>query len=85
MGQITTDDGYNRKFMCATEHCPKVEPMTLEQLQREYDYYMAEKMIKKMVKKRLIFAGECTRLLAEIRHYFSPILAKIMPKLLDIA
>lgn len=85
MGRITTDDGYNRKLMCAAEHCPKVEPMTLEQLQREYDYYMAEKMIKKMVKSKLIFAGECTKLLAEIRHYFSPILARIMPKLLDIA
>lgn len=85
MGQITTAYGCSKKLMCAAEHCPKVEPMTLEQLQREYDYYMAEKMIKKMVKRKLIFAGECTRLLAEIRHYFSPILAQIMPKLLDIA
>lgn len=51
--------------------------MTDEELKREYDFYMAEKIVKKMLEKGLISVDECTRISAENRHIFSPLLAQL--------
>lgn len=50
---------------------------TEEELQREYDYYIAEKLAEKMLAIGLISADECNRLSAENRRFFSPYLAKL--------
>ena len=51
--------------------------MTDEELQREYDFYMAEKIVKKMLESGLISDVECTRISAENRRIFSPLLAEL--------
>ena len=51
--------------------------MTDEELKREYDFYMAEKIVKKMLEKGLISVDECTRISAENRRIFSPLLAEL--------
>jgi hypothetical protein len=61
----------------AMEHCSEVARQTDEELQREFDYYIAEKLTKQMLEKGLISTDECTRILAENRHFFSPILAEL--------
>jgi len=59
------------------EHCHEVNKQTDEELQREYDFYMAEKIVKKMLEKGLISDVECTRISAENRRIFSPLLAEL--------
>lgn len=51
--------------------------MSEEELQKEYDYYIAEKITKKMFDKGLISMDECNKLSEENLHYFSPYLAKL--------
>lgn len=53
--------------------------MTQEQLQREYDYFMAEKITKDMLKNGLITEGEFNKITALNRKIFSPNLAELMP------
>ena len=48
-----------------------------EELQREYDYYMAEKIAKKMRDSGIISIKEYTKLREENRRFFSPFLAEI--------
>ena len=47
------------------------------ELQKEYDFYMAEKIVKKMHESGLISDVECTRISAENRRIFSPLLAEL--------
>ena len=58
----------------------KLKGISTEQLQREFDYLMAEKLLKKMQEKGLITEGELQKINALNRQTFSPVLAKIMPK-----
>lgn len=51
--------------------------MTEEELQREYDYYMAEKIAKKMRDSGIISIKEYTKLREENLRFFSPYLAEI--------
>lgn len=62
---------------CAMEHCHEVNKQTDEELQREYDFYMAEKIVKKMLESGLISDVECTKISAENRRIFSPLLAEL--------
>lgn len=61
----------------ALEHCPETEKQTNEDLQREYDFILAEKTAKGMLDKGLITEAEYTKLMAKCREYFSPFLADL--------
>ena len=50
-----------------------------EQLQREFDYIQAEKLLRKMLEKGLITEVEFNKIDALNRQTFSPYLAEIMP------
>ena len=54
----------------------KVSP---EQIQREFDYIQAEKLLKKILEKGLITVAEFDKITALNRQTFSPVLAEIMP------
>ena len=52
---------------------------TDEELQREFDYYMAQKLLEKLREAELISEGELDKITAKNRLSFSPYLARIMP------
>lgn len=52
---------------------------TQEQLQREFDYIQAEKLLRKMLGKGLITEVEFNKIDALNRQTFSPFLKEIMP------
>lgn len=52
---------------------------TQEMLQSEFDYYMAQKLLKKLREADLISEGELDKITAKNRQTFSPCLARIMP------
>ena len=49
------------------------------ELQKEFDYYMAQKLLKKLREADLISEGELDKITAKNRQSFSPFLARIMP------
>ena len=49
------------------------------ELQKEFDYYMAQKLLKKLREADLISEGELDKITAKNRESFSPYLARIMP------
>ena len=51
-----------------------------EDLQKEYDFYMAEKLKKMLLDNGLLTEEECTRLSVKNRETFSPYLCSIMSK-----
>lgn len=53
--------------------------MTQEQLQNEYQYALAQTILKKMLDKDLICPNEFEKITVLNRRTFSPALAKIMP------
>ena len=55
------------------------KPFTDEELQREFDYYMAQKLLEKLREAGLISEGELDKITAKNRQSFSPYLARIMP------
>ena len=55
------------------------KPFTDEKLQREFDYYMAQNLLKKLREAELISEGELDKITAKNRQSFSPYLARIMP------
>lgn len=55
------------------------KPFTDEKLQREFDYYMAQKLLEKLREADLISDGELDKITAKNRQSFSPYLAQIMP------
>ncbi len=57
----------------------KLKKMSQEQLQREFDYIQAEKLLRKMLQKGLITEAEFNKIEALNRQSFSPFLAEIMP------
>ena len=61
--------------------CPlkgKTEQMTEEELQREYDFHIAESIIANLYKEGKITADELHKISALNRQKFSPRLAEIM-------
>lgn len=57
----------------------ELKKMSQEQLQREFDYIQAEKLLRKMLQKGLITEVEFNKIDALNRQTFSPMLAQIMP------
>jgi hypothetical protein len=57
----------------------KLKRVSQEQLQREFDYIQAEKLLRKMLEKSLITEVEFYKIDALNRQTFSPFLAEIMP------
>ena len=55
------------------------KPFTDEELQREFDYYMAQKLLEKLREAELISEGELNKITVKNRQSFSPYLARIMP------
>lgn len=53
--------------------------VSLEQLQCEFNYIQAEKMLKRMLEKGLLTDDEFVKITALNRQTFTPVLAKIMP------
>ena len=53
--------------------------MTNSQMQKEADYYMAQKLLKQLLSVGLISLDEFDKITELNRKKFSPILAKIMP------
>lgn len=49
------------------------------ELQKEFDYYMAQKLLKKLREADLISEGELNKITAKNSQSFSPYLARIMP------
>lgn len=61
-----------------TEKRIESKSVSLEQLQREFDYIRAEKLLKRMLEIGLISEVEFNKISALNRQTFSPVLAKIM-------
>lgn len=57
----------------------ELKKMSQEQLQREFDYIQAEKLLRKMLQKGLITEAEFNKIDALNRQSFSPFLEEIMP------
>ncbi|HER9786949.1 TPA: hypothetical protein VM666_000224 [Streptococcus pyogenes] len=57
---------------------------TDEELQREYNYLLAEELSKKLLANMLITPSEFEKIMIKNRSKFQPFLSKIVPKLLDI-
>ena len=53
--------------------------MTNSQMQKEADYYMAQKLLKQLLSVGLISLDEFDKITELNRKRFSPVLAKIMP------
>ena len=62
-----------------TEKRIESKSVSLEQLQHEFDYIQAEKLLRKMLEKGLITEVEFNKIDALNRQTFSPYLAEIMP------
>lgn len=60
---------------------PAVKVYTTEELQREYDYYMAQKLLKSLLDAELISVGEFYKITVKNRQTFSPQLVEIMPEM----
>ena len=58
-----------------------VKTFTTEELEQEYDYYMAQKLLEKMLGTGLISVAEFNKITAKNRQTFSPFLSEIMPKM----
>ncbi len=58
-----------------------VKIFTTEELEQEYDYYMAQKLLEKMLGAGLISVAEFNKITAKNRQTFSPFLSEIMPKM----
>lgn len=55
--------------------------MTEAELQREYGYYMAQKLLKTLLDKGGISVEEFNKITEKNRQSFSPFLVEIMPKM----
>ncbi len=55
------------------------KPVSQEQLQREYDYFLAQQILESMLKNGLITLDEFNKITSLNRQSFSPSLAQIMP------
>lgn len=58
---------------------PKKTPLSAKELQKEFDYYRAEKLLRQMLEKGLVTEVEFNKIMLLNRETFSPMLAQIMP------
>ncbi|MBP7373939.1 MAG: hypothetical protein KA876_02530 [Prevotella sp.] len=58
---------------------PKIKTFTDRELQNEFDFYLAEKIVQTMHEKGLISDIELQKISEKNRLAFSPYLADIMP------
>ncbi|MDD3306812.1 MAG: hypothetical protein PHO29_06920 [Acetobacterium sp.] len=56
-----------------------IKKFTKEELQREYDYFLAQKILESLLAEGLITRGEFDLTTVLNRRTFSPHLAEIMP------
>ena len=61
----------------AVAHCKAVGKLSDEELQKEYDFYIAEKILNSMLEAGFISDDELNKLRAENKSIFSPLLAEI--------
>ena len=54
---------------------------TPEEVQRDYDYFMAQKAVKLLLENKLISLSEFDKLTELNRKTFYPYLAELMPKI----
>lgn len=52
---------------------------TNEEMQNEYNYYLAEQLTKKLLDEGLISSDEFDKIMARNRKTFSPFISKIIP------
>lgn len=66
-----------------TDEGPRInyekKPVSQEQLQHEYDYFLAQQILESMLKYDLITVDEFNKITTLNRQSFSPALAYIMP------
>lgn len=58
-----------------------VKTFTTKELEQEYDYYMAQKLLERMLGTGLISVDEFNKITAKNRQTFSPFLSEIMPRM----
>ena len=58
-----------------------VKPVTEDSMEREFDYYVAQKLSQDMLEKGLISVDEFNKIIQKNRQTFSPFLAEIMPNI----
>lgn len=58
---------------------PKKHDYTEEEMQREYDYLLAQQMLEKLLDSGLISREEFNKITQKNRQTFSPKLAELMP------
>lgn len=52
---------------------------TDQEMQNEYNYFLAEQMTKKLLDKGLISVDEFNKIMVKNRRSFSPLISKIIP------
>lgn len=52
-----------------------------EDPQRDFDYFVAQQLLKKLLDKGMITSGEFDKITEKNRQTFSPYLSEIMPKI----
>ena len=57
----------------------EVPKPTNEEMQHEYDYFLAEQLTGKLLEEGLISADEFDKIMAKNRETFSPFIARILP------
>lgn len=57
----------------------EVSKPTNEEMQNEYNYFLAEQLTKKLLDKGLISVDEFDKIMAKNRRSFSPFISKIIP------
>lgn len=58
---------------------PEAKRFTDEELQQEYGYYLAQKLLKSMLDKEMVSVDEFDKIAVLNRKSFSPFLSEIMP------
>ena len=57
----------------------EVPKPTNEEMQNEYNYYLAEQLTKKLLDEGLISSDEFDKIMEKSRKTFSPFISKIIP------
>ena len=57
----------------------EVPKPTNEEMQNEYNYYLAEQLTKKLLDEGLISSDEFDKIMEKNRKTFSPFISKIIP------
>jgi len=83
-GVLCPPIGGKRDMAKVTDGKPEIKykkkPVSQDQLQREYDYFLAQQILESLLKNDLITVDEFNKITALNRQSFSPALAQIMPR-----